>query len=162
MTTLANPRDALLSELGELLWIERTLAFELLPTVIGEVRDGELKQALEDHLGETRVHASRVESAFRVAGIEAASARSAALAGLKEHHDEQQVTEETLRDLVAASASGRVEHLELALYDSVIGLARQLGLDESADLLEQNRSEEQAALDRVSGVAARLRQELPA
>lgn len=125
------------------------------------MRDPELKEALRAHLDETRAHVNRVELAFRAAGIEPASARSPALDGLKEHHSEQQPKEPTLADLLAATASMRVEHLELAVYDSVLALARRLGLDESVEELEPSRGDEEAALERLSRIAERLRAELP-
>ena len=161
MSTLVNPRDLFFLELGELLWIERMLAFEVLPRLVEEIRDEELKQALGKHLEETRLHAAQVERAFRAAGAEPAAARSAGLAGLAEQHDSQELTEPTLRDLFHAGGAARTEHLELALYDSLLGLARELGLGESADVLKENRGEEERALERVSSVAARLRGQLP-
>ena len=131
----------------------------MLPPAIEQVRDAELKEALSSHLEETKFHVARVESTFRAAGVEPTAARSAALAGLKADHESQDVREPTLRDLLTATASVRVEHLELAVYDSVAGLARTLGVD--TDLLDQNRKDEAGALERLLGIADRLRTELP-
>jgi ferritin-like metal-binding protein YciE len=139
------------------LWVERTLAFEALPKLIEQVRDGELRAALEEHLEQTRYHAARVEQAFRAAGAEPAAARSAALAGALEQHNAQQVTEETLRDLFHAFGAARTEYLELGLYDGVL----QLADGEAAALLEQNRDDENTALKRIETIAARLRKDLP-
>jgi ferritin-like metal-binding protein YciE len=139
------------------LWVERMLAFEALPKLIEEIRDGDLKAALEEHLDQTRYHAARVEEAFRKAGAEPASARSAALAGALDQHDEQQVKEPTLRDYFHAVGAARTEHLELGLYDALLPLAG----DEAESLLEQNRKDEEAALGRLVKIAARLRDELP-
>jgi ferritin-like metal-binding protein YciE len=156
---LSNPRDAFFLELGELLWIERTLVFEVLPPAIEAVRDTELKEALSSHLEETRFHVARVESTFRAAGGEPTAARSGALAGLKADHESQDVREPTLRDLQTATASIRVEQLELAVYESVIGLARVLHVD--TGLLDQNRKDEEQALKLLTKLADRLRDELP-
>ena len=144
-------------ELGELLWVERTLAFEALPTLIGEVRDGELREAFEEHLAQTKEHVSRVEEAFRVSGAEPTAARSAALAAALEQHESQDVREPTLRDVFHASGAARTEQLELGLYDAVLLLAS----GPAATLLEQNRKDEEAALERVSKIAGRLTGELP-
>jgi ferritin-like metal-binding protein YciE len=135
--------------------------FEVLPQAAGAVRDEELRGALAAHLEQTRFHAARVESAFRAAGAEPAAARSAGLAGLQAQHDAQEVKEPTLADLLAATASSRVEHLELAVYESAIGLAGELGQGEAAGLLEQNRADEDDALSRLARIASRLRGELP-
>ena len=45
--TFANPRDLLLKQLAELLWIERTLFFEVLP----KVHDDAQAPALRGHHG---------------------------------------------------------------------------------------------------------------
>ena len=144
-------------QLGEVLWVERTLAFEALPKLIDEIRDEELAGALREHLEETRYHAARVEQAFRAAGAEPAAARSAALAGALDQHNAQQVTEPTLRDYFHAVGAARTEHLELGLYDALLPLAA----DEPASLLQQNRADEEAALERLLEIASRLGGELP-
>jgi ferritin-like metal-binding protein YciE len=151
----------LLDGLGELLWIERTLAFEVLPAALEQIADAELKDALASHLEETRAHAVRVEEAFRRVEAEPAAARSGALAGLQASHQAQRVTEQALRDLLGATAAVRVEHLELGLYDPLRELARALGHDACAALLAENRKEEEKALARLGRIAERLRAELP-
>jgi ferritin-like metal-binding protein YciE len=117
------------------------------------VRDEELRGALADHLEQTRFHVARVQEAFHAAGGEPAAARSAALAGLLQQHDEQQVKEPGLRDLFHAWGAIRTEHLELAAYDTLLGLLPDDGL-------RANRDEEADSLARVAGIADRLRAEL--
>ena len=133
----------------------------MLPRAVEATRDEELREALAAHLEETRYHAARVESAFRAAGADPVAARSAGLAGLQAQHESQEVKEPTLRDVQTATAAIRVEHLELAVYEALVGLARALGLGESADLLDENRKEEDKALERLAGIADRLRKALP-
>jgi len=139
------------------LWVERTLAFEALPKLIGEVRDSELRDALEEHLAQTKEHVSRVEEAFSASGAEPTAARSAALAAALEQHDAQDVKEPTLRDVFHAAGAERTEHLELGLYDAVLLLAS----GDAQSLLKQNRRDEEAALKRVGKIAERLTGELP-
>jgi len=139
------------------LWVERTLAFEALPKLIGEVRDSELREALEEHLAQTKEHVSRVEEAFRASGAEPTAARSAALAAALEQHDAQDVKEPTLRDVFHAAGAERTEHLELGLYDAVLLLAS----GDAQSLLKQNRRDEEGALKRVGKIAERLTGELP-
>jgi ferritin-like metal-binding protein YciE len=144
-------------ELGELLWVERTLAFDALPKLIGEVQDAELREALEEHLAQTKEHVTRVEQAFRASGAEPTAARSAALASSLEQHESQEVKEPTLGDVFHASGAARTEHLELGLYDAVLLLAE----GDAASLLQQNRKDEEAALKRVEKIAERLTGDLP-
>jgi ferritin-like metal-binding protein YciE len=125
------------------------------------VRDTELQEALAAHLDETRLHVTRVEDAFAQAGAEPSAARSAALAGLKAHHEGQEAREPTLTDALEATAAIRIEHLELGLYDPVLELARALGHEACAELLAANRNDEERLLDRVARIAERLCAELP-
>ena len=121
-----------------------------------------MRQAFAQHLEETRRHVERVEQAFLSVRGEPASARSAALECALEQHDEQaaNVKEPKLRDLFHAGGGVRTEHLELAVYESLIGLARQLGHDQAAGLLEENRADEEQALKLLVQLAGKLRQAL--
>jgi ferritin-like metal-binding protein YciE len=160
---ISNPRDHFLAGLAELLWIERTLEFEVLPSLRDAVQDGDLRDAFATHLAETREHVARAEGAFRAAGAEPAAAASQTLAAAKAQHEREagEVNEPTLRDLFHAEAAVRTEHLEIAVYDALIALGRKLDLVQSADLLEQSRSEEEQALRTLKEAAAALRGRLP-
>src|SRR5581483_6599828 len=48
--TLSNPRDLFLQLLGEMLWTERTLAFEALPALRRDVTAERLAAAVDAHL----------------------------------------------------------------------------------------------------------------
>jgi ferritin-like metal-binding protein YciE len=157
--SVVNPRDLLLKQLAELLWIERTLFFEVLPSVHDAAHSPTLQTLLTEHRSETRTHCARVEDALRSAGAEPAAAASPPLAKLKEQHDSeaQQITQPLLRDVFHCAGAARTEHYELACYDAAIGLARQLGLNDAVGLLEQNRNEDAEALDKIEKLAEDLR-----
>jgi ferritin-like metal-binding protein YciE len=160
--SVANSRDLLLKQLAELLWIERTLFFEVLPAVHDAARAPELQTLLTEHRTETRTHCVRVEEALRAAGAEPAAAASLPLTTLKEQHDTdaQQITNPVLRDVFHCAGAVRTEHYELGCYDAAIGLARQLGLKDAVRLLEQNREEDARALERIEKLARDLRADL--
>jgi ferritin-like metal-binding protein YciE len=94
--------------------------------------------------------------------VEPASARNAALECMLEQHEEQagNVKQPALRDLFHAGGAVQTEHLELALYSSLIGLAQLLGHDDVADLLEQNRKDEEHALQLLEVLVPKLRARL--
>jgi ferritin-like metal-binding protein YciE len=156
---LANPRDLLLQQLAELLWIERTLFFDVLPSVHDAAHAPALQQLLTEHRAETRTHCTRLEEAIRSAGAEPAAAASPPLTALKEQHDAEaeSITNRALRDVFHCAGAARTEHYELAAYDAAVGLARELGRKEAARLLEQNRDEDAAALKKIEKLAAKLR-----
>ena len=161
--SLANPRDLLLQQLSELLWIERKLFFEIIPAVHDGAHAPELQQALTSHREETRTHCVRVEQAIRAVGAEPASAASLPLEKLNEVHGEhaREITHRVLRDVFHCAGVVRTEHYELSCYDPAIQLARELGHKECARLLEQNRDEDANALKKIEKLAAKLQDELP-
>jgi ferritin-like metal-binding protein YciE len=161
--SLANPRDLLLQQLSELLWIERKLFFEIIPAVHDGAQAPELQQALTAHREETRLHCVRVEEATRSIGAEPAAAASPPLDKLKEVHEEhaQQITHRVLRDVFHCAGVVRTEHYELACYDPAIQLARELGHKVCARRLEQNRGEDADALKRIEKLASKLEGSLP-
>ena len=85
---LSSPRDLFLHLLAEILWVERMLVFEVLPSLRKQVQSESLAAAVEEHLAQTRGHVTRVEEAFRALGAEPVSARSAPAAALASEHEE--------------------------------------------------------------------------
>jgi ferritin-like metal-binding protein YciE len=161
--SVANPRDLLLQQLSELLWIERKLFFEIIPAVHDAAHDPDVQQALTTHRTETRMHCVRVEEAIRSVGAEPAAAASPPLEKLKEEHEQhaQEITQRVLRDVFHCAGVVRTEHYELACYDPAVQLARELGHTECARLLQQNRDEDADALKKIEKLASKLGDRLP-
>jgi ferritin-like metal-binding protein YciE len=155
---LASPRDLFLQLLAQMLWVERMLAFEVLPALHKQVESESLAAALAEHLSQSHEHVARVEGAFHALGVEPASTRSGALAALQREHEERsaELTDPRLADLFHAGAAMHGEHLELAGYEVLLLLARELGRDDVAGALEQNRADEAETLDRLRGLAERM------
>ena len=87
MPEIANPRELFLHELGDILYVERALAQEALPKLIGEVGDGEFKRGLEKHLDQTRRHVTNVEKVFKTLGETPQAEECIGFEGLKSEHD---------------------------------------------------------------------------
>ena len=66
MAEIATPRELFIHELGDILYVERDLASKTLPQLIGEVKDAEFREALENHLEETKQHVANVEKVFEI------------------------------------------------------------------------------------------------
>jgi ferritin-like metal-binding protein YciE len=160
MATLSNPRDLFLHELGDILYVERKLAGEVLPKLIGEVQDAEFKKGLEKHLEQTRQHVTNVEGVFDALGEEPVMEECIGFEGLKNEHD-QLVAEASgeLVDLVDAGAAARTEHYEIAAYEGLVTMARSLEESEAVGLLDENLKEEKATLREVESVSKRLSKE---
>jgi ferritin-like metal-binding protein YciE len=156
---LSSPRDLFLQLLAEMLWVERMLVFDVLPSLLKQVQSESLAAAVEEHLAQTRGHVTRVDEAFRALGAEPVSARSGPAAALAAEREETagKIAEPRLADLFHAGAAMTTEHLEIAGYDVLLRLAP----DGVVEPLEQNRREEAEALERLLKLAEALRDQLP-
>jgi ferritin-like metal-binding protein YciE len=80
--------------------------------------------------------------------------------GLKKEHEN--IVEETaprLIDLVDVGAAARTENYEIAAYESLRRMAKGLGEDKAAELLDANLNEEKDTLRKVEKIATRLSNE---
>jgi ferritin-like metal-binding protein YciE len=160
MASISTPRELFLHELGDILFVERKLADEVLPKLIGEVQDDDLRKGLEKHLDETRQHATNVEGVFDSLGEKPEAEKCLGFEGLKKEHDELLgETSDELVDLVDTGAAARTEHYEIAAYEGLISMARSLEEREAVGLLEENLKEEKEALREVESAAKRLTKE---
>ena len=157
MPQITTQRELFLHELGDILFVERKLAAEVLPALIGEVHDKELRAGFERHRTQTRQHVKNVESVFKGLGETPAAERCLGFAGLKEEHDE--LTKEAaveLIDAVDTGAATRTEHYEIAAYQGLIAMARGLGEKDVVHLLQANLSDEREALRSLEKIGRRL------
>jgi ferritin-like metal-binding protein YciE len=160
MPELTTPRDLFLHELGDILYVERGLAEETLPKLIGEVTDEEFKSGLESHLEQTRQHVANVERVFELLGEEAEAEKCIGFEGLKTEHD--QLVEESasmLIDIVDVGAAARTENYEIAAYEGLRRMAKAMGEDEAVELLDENLKQEKETLRDVEKIATRLSNE---
>jgi ferritin-like metal-binding protein YciE len=160
MSEIRNPRDLFLHELGDVLYVEAQLEQQVLPKLIGEVSDQELKKGLEKHLEQTRSHVENVEAVFEVLGEPVTAEECIGFEGLRKEHEELagDVTKD-LMDAVVAASAGRTEHYEIAAYEGLITKARAMGEREAADLLEQNLKDDKETARQVESIAKRLAKE---
>lgn len=157
---IERPRQVLCARLQTMLWVELTLADDVLPELLEGVRAVELRQGLERHLLETEQHAAMVRRVLDLLGEPPAPQESPALLGLKAEHDLllADIDEDaaTARDLVHAHAAAQTEHLEIAAYDALRALADACGEEEAGALLEELLEQEQHALELAERALAKL------
>src|SRR5436309_2193895 len=114
--SISNPRDLLLVELADILFVERLLSFEVLPELLKQVSDPQLAGALAEHLEQTKRHVTNVEAAFRAVDAEPSSSLSKPFVGLTGQHAQiaSGVKAPHLGDLWHAAAAIHTEHYEIA------------------------------------------------
>jgi ferritin-like metal-binding protein YciE len=161
VANLSTPRELFLHELGDILFVERKLVNEVLPSLIEEVESKKFRNGLSRHLKQTRAHVTKVEKVFKLLGEEPEAEKCLGFEGLKKEHEElSSEADHSLIDLVDAGAAARTEHYEIAAYSGLIEMARSLGEQKAVVLLGQNLREEKEALREVESVAKALRDDL--
>ncbi len=127
---------------------EQKLSEKGIPSMIEAANSQALRSALEQHLQETRNHVTRLERVFSIIGADAKTEDNDIIDEMTDAAKEMvSATEDDtpLRDAALIVAGNQVEHYEMAAYGSLVAFARQLGIREAADLLEQTLNEEKAA-----------------
>lgn len=147
--TISNPRDLVVQVLGELLYVERRLADDVLPSLANEVGDANLRVALETHYEQTKHHVDRIETVFQRLEVIPTSNRSGPFESAVAEHDElaRSIVEPRLADLFHAHAALHVEHWEQAAYRTLSPLLP----NEAAGLLKKSYREEDEAAKLLVG-----------
>jgi ferritin-like metal-binding protein YciE len=157
---LTTPRDLFLHELGDIMYVEQKLSNEVLPKLISEVTDDEFREALEQHLDQTKRHLRNVENVFEELGESPHAEQCVGFEGLKSEHDK--LLSEASPDLVDSidlGAAARTECYEIAAYEGLRRMAKAMGEDKAVDLLDRNLEEEKDALKTVEKIATRVSKE---
>lgn len=147
--------ELFVNELKDIYWAEQHLV-KALPKMAKAATSEELRSAIEEHLGETENHVSRLESVFDSIDKKTAAKKCEAMAGLIKEGDE--IVSETekgtfTRDAGIISAAQKIEHYEIASYGTLRTLANVLGYTEAAELLEVTLEEEKNADSRLTEIA---------
>lgn len=123
-----------------------TQLLEALPKLAGAASNGELRQAFEHHLQETRDHVSRLDDIRGQIGS-STSEECKGMRGLIAEGEETLSTsgDPTVKDAALIAAAQRVEHYEIAAYGTARTLADELDLGAARDLLDQTLDEESNA-----------------
>ena len=158
-----NPKEVLnsklkeffLEQLQDIYWAEQKLV-KTLPKLAEAATSDDLKAAFESHLTETEGHVSRLEQVFELLGEEAKATECPALKGIAEEGEE--IIDETeegtaQRDVGLIFAGQKAEHYEIATYGALVQLAKDMGQEQIAGLLEQTLGEEKKADEKLTELA---------
>ena len=160
MTSITSPRELFLHELGDILYVEEKLEQEVLPKLIREVTDEELRKGFEKHLEQTRSHVENVESVFEELGEQPTAEECVGFEGLRQEHEKLAGEVSTdLMDAVATGSAARTEHYEISAYEGLITKARALGEKKAVALLEQNLKDDKETARQLESIAKRLAKE---
>jgi len=159
---MEDPREMFLHELGDTLDAEKKLVTAL-ERMAKKVENQNLKTLFEDHLEETEGQVKRLEDVFKNMDEKAKRQPCKGMSGLIDEFQtfvKEEKPEPQLLDVYAVGAAIKVERYEISSYQSMIEMAKALGLEEEAAILEENLKEEQAALQKLQALGQELLSEL--
>lgn len=136
-------KDLYIRELKDLYSAEKQI-LRALPKAAKHARSPQLKEAIQKHTEETRMHIDRLDDVFERLGKSPRGGKCKGIEGIIEEAEEW-FDEEALRDVMDAgiiSALQRVEHYEIALYGCVCTWASLLHFPEDEGLLRETIGEE--------------------
>ena len=142
-------------QLKDIYWAEKHLT-KALPKMKKAATTSELQQAIEDHLGQTQEHVTRLEQVFELVDQKAQAKKCEAMEGLLKEGDS--IVEETeegsmTRDAGIIMAAQKVEHYEIATYGTLVQLAKVMGHNDVADILQTTLDEEKEADEGLTSIA---------
>ena len=143
---LGSLQDVFQEQLEDLYSAEQQLV-QALPKVANATSTGELREAFDEHLEETKGHVEKLQQVFSEIGITAGSHHCDAMAGLIKEGEEivGATGDPTAKDVALIAAAQRIEHYEIAGYGTAKTLANELGHSEAASILGDILDEESAA-----------------
>jgi ferritin-like metal-binding protein YciE len=154
MDKLKNLETLYLHELKDLYDAEHQIT-DALPKMADKAGHDSLKSAFREHLEETRGQIRRLEQVFELLGEKPKRETCKAMKGLIAEGEEvvKANGDSDVIDAALIGAAQRVEHYEMAGYGTVRALARELGHQDQARLLQENLDEEKAADTKLNELA---------
>src|SRR5829696_339242 len=145
---LNNPREVFGHKLGSALTMEQKV-LEMLGDLEYESQRDELKRQFSHHADETRQQIANIEQAFRAMGEEPDDSPCPAMKGLEADANIKMADDSVVDDVILGAAAA-TEHHEIAVYETLITHAEELGQPDVVRLLQQNLEQEQHTLDEVT------------
>jgi ferritin-like metal-binding protein YciE len=161
---LENLHSLLVEELQDLYSAENQI-IEALPDMIEEASSPDLKNALQQHLEETRGQVLRLDQIFsQLPNVKKDGKTCKGMKGILKDGQDLLDTDAEPEVLDAGMIAGaqRVEHYEIAGYGTVRTYAQLLGRKDWAQLLEQTLNEEKQADQKLNQLAGHINVEAKA
>ena len=154
--TIKTMQDLFAHELSDIYSAEKQLS-KALPRLSRAAHNPELVQAFDKHLEETRGQIDRIDTMVEQLDIRLERIKCQGMEGLVDEVREiiETVQQGALRDTALIAGAQKAEHYEIAAYGTLCALAKQLGHQDAAELLEQTLQEEKATDRKLTELAER-------
>lgn len=159
MAKIEQPRELLLEQLKSLLYVEEQLSEKVIPELVEQSENSDLKQGLTLHSTQTHDHVVNIRKAFEVLGEEPEAQDDPVLDGLRKQHKKvvKQLESSKLKDLANVDAVVKTEQLEIGAYTTLLELVRAMKLDgDLEELLQSNLDDEKQALELAEQALSQL------
>ncbi|HEY6324261.1 MAG TPA: ferritin-like domain-containing protein [Thermoanaerobaculia bacterium] len=147
-------KDLYLEQLRDIYDAETQL-IDALPKMAEAAHHTNLKSAFNQHLRQTREHATRLERLFSALGEKPEGQTCHGMKGLIKEGQEM-IKAQGDPDVIDAgliAAAQRVEHYEIAVYGTVRAYAEILGAEEAVKVLEKTLQEEEETDNKLTELA---------
>jgi ferritin-like metal-binding protein YciE len=158
--TQKNLKSLYVDELRDLYSSEQQL-IKAIPKMAKAANSDELRKGFEEHLEQTRGHATRLEQILTGLGEPVKGKKCKGMAGIVAEGGEMMSEdfEGALMDAALISAAQRVEHYEIAAYGAVHAYATLMGESEAASLLQQTLDEEKETDQKLTELSEEINSE---
>lgn len=156
---MQTAHELLLHELADMLDAERRLVDALQEQADGAA-NSQLQKAFASHQAQTEKQVQRLEQVFESLGEQPEDTECKGLRGLLEELETFKQEEEPspdILDVFSIGAAAKVESYEINAYEGLIELARDMGHNKAAKLLQQNLKEEQQTLKKMQAFSKKIK-----
>jgi ferritin-like metal-binding protein YciE len=152
--SVETAQDLFIDELKDIYSAEKQ-AVRAYPRLAKVVQSEDLKEALEEHLEQTKQHVERLDRVFEILEARSGGKTCEGMEGLLKEaatHVEE-IEKGPILDAALIGALQRVEHYEIASYGTVATLAEAMGQNEIHELLAETLQEEKDTDEKLTEIS---------
>ncbi|MBY6293901.1 DUF892 family protein [Nanohaloarchaea archaeon H01] len=147
--------DLFIHDLRSILFLEQRLEDEL-GDIAEDVSEEQLREEMINHRDQTSDHAQRLQQIFEEIDETPQIHNRAYFRGIFQEFNQlkNNTQESEIVDITAFNTAIMIERIEITIYEGLLRLEEDLDIgDETRNLLEKNRKEEEQALKRFRGMS---------
>jgi len=158
--SVGTAEELFVDELKDIYSAEKQ-AVKAYPRLTKAVQSEDLKQAMQEHLEQTKGQIERLDRIFEILEKRSSGKTCEGMKGLIEEAQThmEEVEKGPVLDCAIIGALQRVEHYEIAAYGTVATLAEAMGQEEVKELLGETLEEEKETDERLTQVAQSVNSE---
>jgi ferritin-like metal-binding protein YciE len=158
--SVGTAEELFVDELKDIYSAEKQ-AVKAYPRLTKAVQSEDLKQAMQEHLEQTKGQIERLDRIFELLDKRSSGKTCEGMKGLIQEAQTQleEIEKGPVLDCAIIGALQRVEHYEIAAYGTVATLAEAMGQSEVKELLGETLEEEKETDERLTQVAQSVNSE---